>query len=97
MEQLRENIERRLQNEIEHLFLIYHNSVEGRVFDSSHSLKRWYAAQLSCEALERAFAYPSEGATVIWQSKRNAISVPYEQADRSIVLAAPTWAKLAPV
>jgi tetratricopeptide (TPR) repeat protein len=97
MEQLRENIERRLQNEIEHLFLIYHNPVEGRVFDQSPSLKRWYAAQLNCEASERAFAYPSEGATVIWQSHRNAISVPYAQANRSIVVVGPTWAKLAPL
>jgi tetratricopeptide (TPR) repeat protein len=97
MEQLLENIERRLQNEIRHLFLIYHNPVEGRVFDQSPSLRRWYAAQLSCEPSERDFAYPSEGATVIWQSKRNAISVPYEQANRSIVVVAPTWARLAPL
>jgi tetratricopeptide (TPR) repeat protein len=73
MKQLRENLERRLQNEIQHIFVIYHNALAGHIFDSSVSLKRWHVAQLVCEAAEQDFAYPCEGVTVIWQSNRNAL------------------------
>lgn len=83
--ELVKNIERRLEKDIDHLFVVYHNPVYGDLFDQSPALTRWYAAHPVCEDSEKNFGPEREGATVIWQSVRNAYPAQHPRADRAIL------------
>jgi SAM-dependent methyltransferase len=87
MEQLLKNIERHLeQNQIDHLFLVYHHPVSGAVFDRSKALKRWFAAEFPADPEEKNYGLERESATVIWQSIKNACPDRHAGAGRSILL-----------
>jgi SAM-dependent methyltransferase len=84
MDALLQSLEERLEQDVTHAFLIYQNPVWGDVLDDSPSLERWAALQMRCLPEERGYGYPSEGATVIWQSKRGALPCPHKNRNRTI-------------
>jgi len=86
MTQLLKNIERGLEQSIEHLFLIYHNPRCGVLPDSSPAMMRWYAGQFSCDPSEQNFGPRIENPTVIWQSVKGAYPLRHAGADRMILL-----------
>jgi|SRR5579864_2758433 len=97
MAQLLINIESGLEHKIEHMFIVYHNPVACQVFDSSTKIIRWHAARFSCESAEQRYGYPSEGATIIWQSKSNAIPTPHSHSDRLVLVTDGKSTRLAPL
>jgi SAM-dependent methyltransferase len=80
------NIEKALAGATEHVFIVYHNSVWAHLFDASPHLKRWYADQFVCAPEEQGFGYHTEGATVVWQSVKNAFPDRHERANRRVVV-----------
>jgi SAM-dependent methyltransferase len=84
VDQLARNIEQKFENDIQHMFVIYHNPVGSLIFDSSDYLQRWHAVQLESEDSEKGYGYDTEGVTAIWQSKHNATPTPYTDANRRI-------------
>jgi SAM-dependent methyltransferase len=96
MAQLLGRIESGLKGPIEHMFIVYHNPVAAHVFDFSTELIRWHVAKFSCEPSEHGYGYPSEGATIIWQSKSNAIPTPHSHPDRLVFVTNGKSTRLAP-
>ncbi len=84
MSTLLQTIENKLQNDIPHLFLIYHNPVAADMLDACPFLQRWSADLYCCDPNERNHGYKREGATVIWQSRKNAIPSPHKNANKQV-------------
>ena len=87
--ELVENLERRIGNGIEELFLVYHNPVWAEAFDSSSTLARYHTSLPEYDVGEMAFSVKRRFPTVIWQ---NAIAVhcrPWPNAARRVVRIGP--------
>lgn len=63
-----ENIERQLQNGLQHAFFVYYNPVHGSVLDGSKHFARWSAQMAPYAADELGFGPDIQDTVVIWQS-----------------------------
>ena len=68
------NLEKSLINNIDHLFFIYLNPVNGFILDNSESFTRFMAAKYKLPKKEIGFGPDVEDSVVVWQSVKNKIA-----------------------
>jgi len=91
MSQLISALEVKLSTAADHLFFVYYNPVHADVLDASPAFRRWYAGTIKCDRQEIGFAPDDDDTVVIWESVRNGIGTPHEDAGRPVVIVQPAW------
>lgn len=90
---LASNLERQLQADLEHAFVVYYDPVHSAVFDQSSQFARWSAQMLPYAADELGFGPDLEDAVVVWQSRPERHPA-RPGAGRAVVVDAKNWCQL---
>ncbi len=88
-----ENIERQLQNQLQHAFFVCYNPVHGDVMDQSPHFARWSAKTIRYAADELGYGPDLEDTLVIWQSVPERYP-PHADAARRIAVSPSQWSSL---
>lgn len=80
-----ENIEKRLQGQLEHAFFVFYNPVHGEVLDQSPHFARWSALSLPYADDELGYGPDLDDRIVVWQSLPERYP-PQADAGRKIVV-----------
>ncbi len=91
MSRLINNLEAALLSDATHIFVVYYNPVYASIIDSSSAFQRWYAKTLSYASSEIGYGPDADDTVVIWQSVRNAVPTPHQDAERAVTTLKPLW------
>jgi SAM-dependent methyltransferase len=87
------NVERQLQQGLQHVFFVCYNPVHGDVLDQSPHFARWSASTLRYAADELGYGPDIEDTVVIWQSRPERYA-PQAAAQRPISVNGSQWSHL---
>lgn len=88
-----ENLERQLQERLQHAFFVYYNPVHSAVLDASPCFARWSSRTLPYAAEELGYGPDIEDTVLIWQSLPQRYPAQAD-ADRKVRVGPTGWSSL---